>query len=44
MVFYVFILDNRDKYFMALFNKGVLLKHSKLYAESTKCFELIMNG
>ncbi|KAH9410494.1 Tetratricopeptide repeat protein 39B [Tyrophagus putrescentiae] len=31
---------NRDKYMLALFNKGVLLKHISRFNEATKCFSL----
>ena len=33
---------NRDKYFIAMFYKGVLLKHMKKYAEANECFKTIM--
>lgn len=34
---------NRDKYFIAMFYKGVLLKHMKKYAEAVECFKTIIS-
>lgn len=39
----LFIVANRDKYFVAMFYKGVLLKHMKKYAEAVECFKTIIN-
>lgn len=33
---------HREKYFIALFYKGVLLKHKKQYAEAIECFKSII--
>ena len=37
-----FIAANRDKYFVSMFYKGVLLKHMKKYAEAIECFKTII--
>ena len=36
-------LAQREKYFIALFYKGVLLKHANKYKEATECFKTIIN-
>lgn len=42
-VFIFIYLANRDKYFIAMFYKGVLLKHMKKYAEAVECFKTIIS-
>lgn len=39
----LFIVANRDKYFVAMFYKGVLLKHMKKYAEAVALFKTIID-